>query len=59
MRTSLIIPSFCNFVLLAKENAVNLSFDELKNDLQKLFKKYENKSENKNSKNDNCGKTNK
>ncbi len=59
VRTSLIIPSFCNFVLLAKENAVNLSFDELKNDLQKLFKKYENKSENKNSKNDNCGKTNK
>lgn len=59
VRTSLIIPSFCNFVLLAKENAVNLSFDELKNDLQKLFKKYENKSENKNSKNDNCEKTNK
>ena len=57
VRTSLIIPSFCNFVLLAKENAINLSFDELKNDLQKLFKKYENKSENKNSKNDNCGKT--
>lgn len=59
VRTSLIIPSFCNFVLLAKENAINLSFDELKNDLQKLFKKYENKSENKNSKNDNCGKANK
>ena len=57
VRTSLIIPSFCNFVLLAKENAINLSFDELKNDLQKLFKKYENNSENKNSKNDNCGKT--
>ncbi len=37
------IPSFCNYVVLAKENATNLEFDELKNELIKLFKKYENK----------------
>lgn len=43
VRTSLTIPSFCNFVLLAKDNAVNLSFEELKIDLQKLFKKNESK----------------
>ncbi len=43
VRTSLTIPSFCNFVLLTKDNAVNLSFEELKIDLQKLFKKYESK----------------
>ena len=43
VRTSLTIPSFCNLVLLAKDNAVNLSFEELKIDLQKLFKKNESK----------------
>ena len=37
------IPSFCNYVVLAKENACKISFDELKTELVKLFKKYENK----------------
>ncbi len=37
------IPSFCNYVVMAKENAVTLSFEELKNELKKLFEKYENK----------------
>lgn len=37
------IPSFCNCVVLAKENAVSLSFEELKKELIKLFEKYESK----------------
>lgn len=37
------IPSFCNYVIMAKENSVNLTFEELKNELIKLYKKYENK----------------
>ena len=37
------IPSFCNFVVLAKENASKLDFVELKEEMIKLFEKYENK----------------
>lgn len=37
------IPSFCNYIVLAKENATNLSFEELKLELTKLFEKYEKK----------------
>ena len=37
------IPSFCNFVVLAKENAPKLDFVELKEEMIKLFEKYENK----------------
>lgn len=37
------IPKFCNFVVMAKENSVNLSFDQLKSEMIRLFKKYENK----------------
>lgn len=37
------IPSFCNYVILAKENAVNLGFEELKTELIRLFEKYEKK----------------
>lgn len=37
------IPSFCNCVVLAKENATSLNFEELKNELIKLFGKYEKK----------------
>lgn len=40
------IPSFCNYVVLAKENAVDLTFEELKKELQKLFGKYESKKNN-------------
>ncbi len=37
------IPSFCNYVVLAKENATELSFEQLKNELKRLFEKYEKK----------------
>lgn len=37
------IPSFCNYVVMAKENAVSLSFEDLKKELIKLFEKYESK----------------
>ena len=37
------IPSFCNYVILAKENAKHLSFIEIKNELLTLFEKYERK----------------
>lgn len=37
------IPSFCNYVVLAKENATDLNFDQLKNELKRLFEKYESK----------------
>lgn len=43
VRLYLNIPSFYNYIIMAKENAVNLTFDQLKEDLIKLFKKYENK----------------
>lgn len=35
------IPSFCNYVIMAKEGAVNLSFEELEKEIKKLFVKYE------------------
>ncbi len=37
------IPSFCNYVVLAKEKATELDFETLKEELTKLFKKYEKK----------------
>ncbi len=42
-RHDLQIPSFCNYVVLAKENAPELSFDQLKIELKRLFEKYEKK----------------
>ena len=54
LRLDVNIPSFCNYVLLAKENAVNLSFEELKKDLVKLFEKLTRK--NKGEKSDANGK---
>ena len=40
------IPSFCNYVVLAKEKATEIEFDELKKELKKLFEKYEKKKNN-------------
>ena len=37
------VPSFCNYVLLAKENATNLEFCDLKKEFEKLFEKVEKK----------------
>ncbi len=37
------VPSFCNYVLLAKENATSLEFLDLKKELEKLFEKVEKK----------------
>lgn len=37
------VPKFCNFVIMAKENATKLSFEELKKEINRLFKKYESK----------------
>lgn len=42
-RRDLKIPSFCNYVVLAKEGACDLSFDEIRNEMLKLFGKYESK----------------
>lgn len=38
------IPSFCNYVLLAKENASSLDFKTLEKELKRIFEKYENKT---------------
>ncbi len=37
------IPSFCNYVVLAKEGATELDFQHLNFELKRLFEKYENK----------------
>ena len=37
------IPNFCNCVIMARENAIKDSFEELKKEIIRLFKKYENK----------------
>ena len=37
------IPKFCNCVIMAKENSTNLSFEELKKEMIRIFKKYESK----------------
>lgn len=37
------VPSFCNYVLLAKEKATKLEFCDLKKELEKLFEKVEKK----------------
>ncbi len=42
-RRDLNIPSFCNYVVLAKEGAAELSFDEIRKEMIKLFGKYESK----------------
>ncbi len=43
VRRDLNIPSFCNYIVMAKENASNLSFEQLQIELKRLFGKYENK----------------
>lgn len=42
-RLYLQIPSFCNYVILARENATSLDFESLKKELVRLFEKYEKK----------------
>lgn len=42
-RLNIDIPSFCNYVILAKEGACELPFSELQAELIRLFEKYENK----------------
>ena len=37
------IPSFCNYVLMAKENASSLEFTQLEFELKRIFEKYEKK----------------
>ncbi|MBR1890460.1 MAG: ribonuclease P protein component [Clostridia bacterium] len=44
-RLYITIPSFCNYVVLAKDNAMSLSFEELKTEIIKLFEKYEKKKQ--------------
>ncbi len=45
-RRDLNIPSFCNFVVLAKDGACELPFDQIKREMFKLFEKYESKKSN-------------
>lgn len=45
-RRDLKIPSFCNLVVLAKDGACELSFEEIKKEMLKLFGKYESKKNN-------------
>ena len=45
-RRDLNIPSFCNFVVLAKDGACELPFDQIKREMLKLFEKYESKKSN-------------
>lgn len=42
-RRDLKIPSFCNFVVLAKDGACELSFADIQKEMIKLFGKYESK----------------
>ena len=37
------IPSFCNYILLARDKAAELDFVSIKNELTKIFEKYEKK----------------
>ena len=37
------IPKFSNMVVLAKENSIELDFLQLKNEIKKLFDRYEDK----------------
>ena len=37
------IPKFSNMVILAKENSIELDFLQLKNEIKKLFDRYEDK----------------
>jgi len=46
VRLHINIPSFCNYVLLVRESAATLSFEEIKKDLSKLFSKFEMKNKN-------------
>ncbi len=38
------VPQNCNFVLMAKEGAAQLEFAQIKNEVIKLFEKYEKKN---------------
>ena len=42
-RTSINILPYFNYVVLAKENATDLSFEQIQKELTFLFKKYESK----------------
>ncbi len=42
-RTSINVLPYCNYVVLAKENATDLSFEQIQKELTLLFKKYESK----------------
>ncbi len=44
-RRDLKIPSFCNYVVLAKEGACDIPFDEIRKEMLKLFGKYESKKD--------------
>lgn len=37
------IPSFCNYVILAREGATEISFEEIKTELKRCFDKFESK----------------
>ena len=37
------IPSFCNYVVLAKDGATDLDFNQIRNEILTLFEKYEKK----------------
>ena len=37
------IPSFYNYVVLAKEGATTLEFEQIKQEMEKVFKKFESK----------------
>lgn len=38
------IPSFYNYVILAKENASSLNFEQIKSEIEKLFSKFAQKN---------------
>lgn len=43
VRCQINVLSYANYVLMAKEGATNLSFEQLKNETVRLFEKYEKK----------------
>lgn len=42
-RKDVCVPPFFNYVILARENACTLSFEELQKEIKRLFEKYEKK----------------
>lgn len=42
-RKDIQIPSFYNYVVLAREGSISLSFEDLREELKVLFEKYESK----------------